>query len=72
MKQMAYVDGTVCKGYNVRRTRPTTNFWTFEMLKAREKAESDGEGLGMCELAGAYVEEDADPMPDDEEVIYDS
>lgn len=68
MKQMAYVDGTVCDRFSVPRVRPPMKFWTYELLKERETAEIESGGLGMGELQGNYVEEDFDPMPDDEEV----
>ncbi|PWA60900.1 hypothetical protein CTI12_AA379850 [Artemisia annua] len=64
---MAYVDGTVCDGFNVPRVRPATRFWTYELLKERETEEINTVGLGKGELQGPYIEEDVDPMPEDEE-----
>ncbi|PWA49470.1 hypothetical protein CTI12_AA482120 [Artemisia annua] len=64
---MAYVDGVMCDKFDVPRVRPPTKFWTFELLKEREKVECDGKGLGMGGKQGPYVEEDVDPMPTDEE-----
>ena len=69
---MAYVDGTVCDQFNVPRVKPPLRFWTYELLKERETEEIDAGGLGMSELQGPYIEEDIDPIPEDEEVIWDS
>ena len=69
MKQMAYVDGIVCDSFYVPRIRPPTKFWTFELLKEREKEECDGVGLGKGAKQGPYIKEDADPMPNDDEVM---
>ncbi|GKC32114.1 hypothetical protein Tco_1039408 [Tanacetum coccineum] len=64
IKQMMYVDGTVCKYFKVGRERPPTTMWTKELLKERELVEIKSGGLGKGELAGPYVEEQDDPMPD--------
>ncbi|PWA64182.1 hypothetical protein CTI12_AA346920 [Artemisia annua] len=64
---MAYVDGTMCDGFNVPRVRSATRFWTYELLKERKTGEIDAGGLGKGELQGPYIEEDVDPMPEDEE-----
>ncbi|PWA81461.1 C2 calcium-dependent membrane targeting [Artemisia annua] len=61
------IDGTVCDGFNVPRVRPATRFWTYELLKERETEEINVVGLGKGELQGPYIEEDVDPMPEDEE-----
>nr|GEY37500.1 hypothetical protein [Tanacetum cinerariifolium] len=61
---MMHVDGTVCKDFRVGRKRPPTTMWTKELLKERELAEIKSGGLGKGELAGPYVEEHDDPMPD--------
>lgn len=68
VKQMAYVDATVCDGFNVPRVRPPIKFWTIELLRERELQEIANGGIGMGELHGPYIEEDIDTMPDDEEV----
>ncbi|GJT20600.1 ulp1 protease family, C-terminal catalytic domain-containing protein [Tanacetum coccineum] len=59
-----YVDGTLCKDFRVRRKRPPTIMWTKELLKEQELAEIKCGGLGKGELAGPYLEEQDDPMPD--------
>lgn len=64
---MAYVDGTVCDRFNVPCVKPPLRFWTYELLKERETEEIDARGLGMSELQGPYIEEDIDPIPEDEE-----
>ncbi|GJX05749.1 hypothetical protein Tco_0193681 [Tanacetum coccineum] len=61
---MLYVDGTVCKDFRIGRKRPPTTIWTSELLKERELAEIKTGGLGKAELAGPYVEEEDDPMPE--------
>ncbi|GJV73920.1 C2 calcium-dependent membrane-targeting protein [Tanacetum coccineum] len=61
---MMYVDGTLCKDFIVGRKRPPTIMWTKELLKERELAEIKCGGLGKGELAGPYLEEQDDPMPD--------
>ncbi|GJY94032.1 hypothetical protein Tco_0509814, partial [Tanacetum coccineum] len=61
---MMYVDGTVCKDFRVGRKRPPTTMWTKELLKERELAKIKSGGLGKGELAGPYIEEQDDPMPD--------
>nr|GEZ32660.1 hypothetical protein [Tanacetum cinerariifolium] len=64
---MMYVDGTVCNELNVGRKRPPTSFWTTELLKERECEEIKAEGFGNGELQGPFVEEEGDPMPEDED-----
>ncbi|GJZ78385.1 ion channel DMI1 isoform X1 [Tanacetum coccineum] len=61
---MMYVDGTLCKDFIVERKRPPIIMWTKELLKERELAEIKCGGLGTGELAGPYLEEQDDPMPD--------
>nr|GEX57420.1 hypothetical protein [Tanacetum cinerariifolium] len=61
---MMYVDGTMCKDFRVGRKRPPTTMWTKELLKERELAEIKSGGLGKRELAGPYVEEHNEHMPD--------
>ncbi|GKD42897.1 hypothetical protein Tco_1267542, partial [Tanacetum coccineum] len=67
---MMYVDGTLCKDFRVGRKRPPTIMWTKELLKERELAEIKCGGLGKGELAGPYLEEQDDPMPDKLEYLY--
>ncbi|GKC55050.1 hypothetical protein Tco_1077795, partial [Tanacetum coccineum] len=64
---MMYVDGTVCNELNVGRKRPPTSFWTAELLKEREYEEIKAGGFGNGELQGPFVEEEGDPMPEDED-----
>ncbi|GKC21705.1 hypothetical protein Tco_1023855 [Tanacetum coccineum] len=64
---MMYVDGTVCNELNVGRKRPPTSFWTTELLKERECEEIKAGGFGNGELQGPFVEEEGDPMPEDED-----
>nr|GEY42391.1 hypothetical protein [Tanacetum cinerariifolium] len=56
--------GTVCNDFKIERKRPPTTRWTSELLKKRELAKIKSEGLRKGELAGPYVEEEDDPMPD--------
>ncbi|GKA36949.1 hypothetical protein Tco_0723514 [Tanacetum coccineum] len=64
---MMYVDGTVCNELNVGRKIPPTSFWTAELLKEREYEEIKAGGFGNGELQGPFVEEEGDPMPEDED-----
>ncbi|GKD82034.1 hypothetical protein Tco_1348873, partial [Tanacetum coccineum] len=64
VKDMMYVDGTVCKAFRVGRKRPPTTMWTKELLKERELVEIKSRGIGKGELEGPYVEEQDDPMTD--------
>ncbi|GKA03837.1 hypothetical protein Tco_0676618 [Tanacetum coccineum] len=54
-------------GFKVGRKRPPTTFSTTELLKERELEEIKAGGLGKGELQGPYIEEEVDPMPDNEE-----
>nr|GEZ33267.1 hypothetical protein [Tanacetum cinerariifolium] len=47
--------------------KPPTSFWTAELLKEREYEEIKAGGFGNGELQGPFVEEEGDPMPEDED-----